>query len=353
MNSYDKSGMIARIDDFPNQIRAAWGLVMEAELGPIDPDDIAGVAVLGMGGSAIGGDLVAGLVAGDCQVPVIVHRNYDLPAWVNQTSLVIASSYSGGTEETLSGWKAAGQAGARRIAITTGGVLAESARNEGTDLITFDYKAQPRAALGYSFTLLLGLLHRLDLIHNPESELREALELLDQSAGEKAPSDSSFHNRARELSSSLEGTIPVILAAEHLEPVARRWTTQINENSKAWAFWNQYPELNHNMVVGLENPESIRQLAEKQGGSRLRVIHLESAHYHAQTKKRMTITREIMEKTGIAVESVHLEGARTRLDELLLMTWLGDYVSYELATAYQVDPTPVDVITDLKKQLEG
>jgi len=339
--------MLSRVDDFPNQIRDAWALVSEARLKAVDPDDITNVVVLGMGGSAIGGDLVAGLVSTDCAVPVIVHRNYGLPAWVNQTSLVIASSYSGGTEETLSGWDAAGRAGAHRVAVTTGGKLAKRARENGADVVTFDYDAQPRAALGYSFTLLLGLLHRLDLIQDPGPDLETALATLTSN-----PAGQRIGNLAKGLCEFLSNGLPVILAAEHLGPVARRWTTQINENSKAWAFWNQYPELNHNMVVGLENPEALVKAAGEKNGA-IRIIHLDSDHYHPQTRKRMEITREIMAKAGLKVETVEPGSNQTRLTELLLMTWIGDYVSLELSGTYNVDPTPVDVITELKKQLEG
>ena len=344
----DPSDMLGRISEFPRQIRDAWKLIQQPETPLPDSQGIRSVLVLGMGGSAIGGDLVAGLVAGQCRVPVSVHRDYGLPGWVDEHTLVVASSYSGGTEETLSGWDEAGRRGARRVAMTTGGELAERAQGQGEPLIRFDYKAQPRAALGYGFTLLLGLLARLGLV--PDTGLEKAVEALENA--DFLQSDPEEPGRPAELANWLKGGIPVILASAHLGAVARRWTTQINENSKAWAFWNEYPELNHNVVVGLENPESLRRATEGRDPGLLRVIHLESAEYHPQTRKRMEITRELMERAGFEVRTLRAEPAPGPLAEMLNLIWLGDLVSYRLAAAYATDPTPVDVITELKNRLK-
>ena len=291
-----------------------------------------------MGGSAIGGDLVAGLVASECNRPIAVQRDYTLPAWVSDKTLVIGSSYSGNTEETLSGWHQAGKRGAKRIAITTGGALGQSAAENNDPVIRFDFEAQPRAALGYSFTLLYGLLARIGLIESPADQLAAAVDDLTTNNPENAgPTEA--------LTKHLAHGIPVILAAEHLGPVARRWTTQINENSKSWAIWNEYPELNHNLIVGLDLPS---EAIEK---NLFRVIHLDSAHYHPQTRKRMDITRSQIEQAGIPIQTTRPKATQTRLTELLQTTWLGDFISFQLATRYKVDPTPVPQIEDLKKQL--
>ncbi len=321
-----------------NQIQSAWTLVKTIELALPSADTINNVIILGMGGSAIGGDLVAGLIASECKTPVIVHRNYDLPAWVNENSLVIGSSYSGNTEETLSGWHQAAKRGAKRIAITTGGTLAQSASDNNDPLIQFDYKAQPRAALGYSFTLLYGLLARIGLIASPSHTLAAAVKDLVENNPEGSKA-------TKALTKHLADGIPVILASEHLTPVARRWTTQINENSKSWAIWNDYPELNHNLIVGLDLPaEAIKK-------NLLRVIHLDSAHYHPQTRKRMDITQAQIEQAGIPIMTTRPQATRTRLTELLQTVNQGDVVSLALAKKYKVDPDPVPQIEALKAKL--
>jgi glucose/mannose-6-phosphate isomerase len=327
--------MLEKIHDFPAQIQSAWSLINGLELDLPPRESIDRVLVLGMGGSAIAGDLVAALAEGQSKVGLSVHRGYGLPAWVDQRTLVIASSFSGNTEETLSGWKRACQIDAPRFAITTGGELAQQADPSHT--IRFDYDAQPRAALGFSFTLLLALMARIGLILKPTDELAAAVKAL-KSAAEPSAS-------TKAMLKHVDDGIPVTLAAEHLAPVARRWSTQINENSKSWAFWNEYPELDHNLIVGLGFPKSI---VESKG---LRVIQLLSDHYHPQIKRRIQITGELMQAAGIPVFDYSLEKKASRLSEMLQMINKGDYLSYYLAEKYKVDPTPVPEIETLKARL--
>jgi len=330
--------MLETIQSFPAQIRAAWTLIKTLEIELPAADEIDSIVVLGMGGSAIGGDLVAALISSECKRPFLVQRDYGLPAWVGESTLVIGSSYSGNTEETLSGWNQAGKRGAKRIAITTGGTLAESCAEDGAQVILFDFAAQPRAALGYSFTLLYGLLARIGLIPSPADRLAAAVKALADNDPEKARSTQT-------LTRHITDGIPVILAAEHLGPVARRWTTQINENSKSWAVWNQYPELDHNLIAGLGQPSGLV------GAGALRVVQLHSGHYHRQTRRRIEITGELMKAAGIAVLDHTLDQRASPLGEVLQMVWQGDYLSYELAQRYKVDPTPVPEIETLKTRL--
>ena len=332
------TSMLEKIQQFPEQIQSAWSLIKAAELDLPERESIDRILVLGMGGSAIAGDLVAALAEEQCRVPMAVHRGYGLPAWVDRRTLVIGSSFSGNTEETLSGWKRAGQIDAPRIAITTGGDLAEQAESER--LVRFDYEAQPRAALGYSFTLLLALLARIGLFPNPADELAAAVKALKATEDEPTPA-------TKAMLKHVEGGIPVVLAAEHLTPVARRWSTQINENSKSWAFWNAYPELDHNLIVGLGHPKAAIE------NNSLRVVHLLSDHYHAQTKRRIEITTELMRDAGIPVLDHALEKKASRLNEMLQTIAKGDYLSYYLAKKYKTDPTPVPEIQTLKQRLSS
>lgn len=340
--SLDPAGMIDRINELPQQIRDAWqiveGLTLPAEFAP--PDQFHEVLVLGMGGSAIGADLAAGLVAPMARVPVWTHRGYDLPGWVDRETLVIASSYSGGTEETLGGWAEARARGARCLAITTGGALA--ARAEGAPLVTFNYTSQPRAALGYSLTLMLGVLWKLGLLGDPTSELENAVELLEAARREWQPGVPPEENLAKRLAAWFFNGLPVIFGAEHLTAVARRWTTQVNENSKAWALWAEMPELNHNIVVGFEHPRGIAEAA--------RVVHLLSASYNERLVARFEITGQLLDEAGVSWIPIAADG-ESRLAELLWTTYLGDFVTYYLAILYGVDPTPVEPIARLKQRL--
>jgi glucose/mannose-6-phosphate isomerase len=212
----DPGDMLGRINDFPRQIRDAWHQASRLSLPGDLGETVDQVVITGMGGSAIGGDLVAGLVADRCAVPVTVHRSYGVPAWVDRSTLVIASSYSGGTEETLSAWDAAGEAGARRIAVTTGGELGKRAVASDDPLLEFAYDAPPRAALGYSFTLILGILARLELIADPGRELEAGVALLESAGPTWQPDVPEDHNPAKQLARRFQNSLPVIFGADHL-----------------------------------------------------------------------------------------------------------------------------------------
>lgn len=345
MRGTDPDNMLARIQEFPQQVRDAWVNVSAWEAPTMLTRKIKKldeILVLGMGGSAIGADLVAGLVADELPLPLLVQRDYGLPGWVDKKTLVIASSYSGGTEETLSGWQAAREQGARRLAVTTGGTLGESARADETGLLTFEYESQPRAALGHSFTLMLGVLWKLGLLDDPTESVQAAATLLEEAQREWQPDVPQEHNWAKQLAAWWQGALPVIFGAQHLAVIARRWTTQINENSKSWALWAEMPELNHNIVVGLEHPALMQQ-----GG---RVALLRSEQYHPRNSARFDITSSLLDEAGVAWQNIPVRGA-DRLGELLWTNLLGDYASYYLAMLNGVDPTPVEPIVRLKGRL--
>lgn len=349
--------MLAAIQDFAVQLRGAWSLaeIWRSDLPAVA--DLDEVIITGMGGSAIGGDLVAGLAGPDVPVPITVHRSYGMPSRVGERTLVIASSYSGNTEETLSSWKAAHKAGAHTVAITTGGELADLARKSKTDLLLFEYPAEPRGALGYSFALILGVLSRIGLVSDGIGDLPDAVEAIRHAARDWDPEVDIQGNLAKQLADHCRGGVPAIFAAEHLAPVARRWTTQINENAKNWATWAEFPELNHNLVVGLAHPArriepEVGDGRGEDGASHMRVVNLRSAYYHRRIHQRQAITAELLDDTNTSRAEVVPPIAWDRLTELLWTTWLGDYVSYYLAQANGVDPTPVEVIHQLKRRLK-
>ncbi|MFQ6058425.1 MAG: bifunctional phosphoglucose/phosphomannose isomerase [Anaerolineae bacterium] len=337
----DPHEMLARIAELPRQCRDAWANVQALDL-PGNYARVDGIVIAGMGGSAIGGDLVRCLAEPECPVPILVSRDYTLPAFVGHETLFIASSYSGNTEETLSAFAQAHERGAKLLAITTGGRLARQAREWGVPLLTFSYQAQPRAALGYSFTLLLGILQKLDLISDKSADLEEAMAVMEALQGEIRETVPTAQNPAKQLAHKLYGHLPVVYGAGHLSEVARRWKTQFNENSKAWGVFDVLPELNHNTVVGYEFPAD---LADK-----VVVVMLVSSLDHPRTQVRFRVTGEILARRGVAYETVEARG-RSPLAHLLSTIHFGDYVSYYLALLYGVDPTPVEIIAYLKERL--
>jgi len=338
---YDPDGMLARIHEMPWQCRQAWQTALDFPL-PADYSQIDKVVILGMGGSAIGGDLVRSLVTAEARLPVIIHRDYGLPAFVDEKTLVIASSYSGNTEETLSAFEQALNLACPKLAITTGGRLREMAELKNVPVTVFDYKAQPRAALGFSFLPVLGFLQRLGFINDTSADVAETARVLEELSGKIDESVPQSRNPAKQLAEKLYGNLVVVYGAGFLAEVAHRWKTQVNENGKAWAFYEVFPELNHNATVGYEFP---RELADK-----IRVVFLESPALNRRVQLRYQVTGELLDRSGIMHESVDSEGS-SHLSQMMSLVLFGDYMSYYLALLYRVDPSPVKVIDYLKERL--
>lgn len=338
----DPDGMLARLKELPMQCRQAWQAVMSFEL-PADYKDVDKVVILGMGGSAIGGDLVKSLVQYEAKIPVIVHRDYGLPAFVDDRTLLIASSYSGNTEETLSGFEPALKTKVKKLAMTTGGKLQKMAEANNIPVFKIEYQAQPRAALGFSFLPTLGVLQKLGFLKDKSADVAETVQVLGKMSAkldEKSPLNT---NPAKKLAQRLYGCLPVIYGAGIAAEAAHRWKTQLNENGKAWAFYEVFPELNHNATVGYPLPKEI--------ASKIRVVLLRSPTFNERIKLRYDVTCELLKQAGVAYEFVDSEG-KSLLAQMMSLVMMGDFSSYYLAILYKVDPSPVKVISYLKEKLE-
>ena len=337
----DPDDMLRRIRELPDQCRDAWANARPLKL-PDSYKHVSNIVVLGMGGSAIGGDLVRTLVQDQCPVPIIVCREYDLPAYADKNSLVIGSSYSGGTEETRSAFAQAARKGCKLLAIATGGALIEDARAHKAPVLTYHYPSQPRGALGHSFVALLAVLHKLDLIADPYPDLCEAIDLMRALGPTLEPSAPKAQNPAKQLALKLYDHLSIFYGAGILSEVARRWKGQVNENAKAWAFYDIMPELDHNSVVGYELPKSLLP--------HLIVVSLEAPADHRRVALRQQVTRDLLQKSGVAVEMVRAQGT-SALAQMLWTIHLGDYTSYHLAGLNNADPTPIALINYLKQRL--
>jgi glucose/mannose-6-phosphate isomerase len=337
----DPDDMLGRIAELPQQCRDAWTNVQSLEL-PAEYRQVNRIVILGMGGSAIGGDLLRTLAEPECALPIAINRDYTMPAFVNAEALVIASSYSGNTEETLAAFEDAQKRGAALLAITTDGKLARQARELGVPLLTFSYKSQPRAALGYSLVSLIGVVQKLGFIGDKTAHLEEAITVMEALQEEIRETVPLAENRAKQLARRLDGHLPVVYGAGYLSEVAHRWKTQLNENAKAWSFFEQLPELNHNAVLGYQFP---RDLAKK-----IVVVMLTSSLDHPRHKARFQVTQEILARQGVAYETIEARGQRP-LAQMLSAIHFGDYVSFYLAMLYEVDPSPVKIINYLKERL--
>ena len=335
----DPGNMLDRIKELPQQIRDAWKIAQAATLPP-HFGDVRNITVLGMGGSAIGGEFAGALLLDELKVPLAVHRDYGLPAYVGRDSLVIASSFSGNTEETLSGLEEARKRGARIIGITTGGKVAEQAKTYGFPLITFDYKAQPRAALGYSLAMVLGVLAKLGFVKDAGAEIEQAL--ADLAKLEERVHEGAKTNDAKKLATQLYGKVPVAFGAGVMGVMARRVKDQWNENAKNWAAYDVMSELNHNAVVGFPHPPIARDA--------LVVLLLRSARDNARHQVRFEVTRELLDRANIPHHTLDFPGS-SMLSEVLQMVLFTDYVSFYVALLNGADPSPVKSIDYLKDRL--
>ena len=339
---YDPRGMRERIREMPVSCQQAWQMALDFNL-PASYSRVNKVAILGMGGSAIGGDLVSSLVASEARVPILLCRDYVLPAFVDARTLVIASSYSGMTEETISAFEQALATGSKKLVITTGGRLKDLAEGENIPVFSFSYKAQPRAALPFSFLPVLGFLQKLGFINDKSQDVAETIERmqkLSQKIDETAP---LLRNPAKQLARRLYGHLPLVYGAGILSEVAHRWKTQLNENSKAWAFHEIFPELNHNAVVGYQFPEEL--------AAEIVVVLLRSDYLPERIQLRYQVTSRLLEQAGVSYQFVDGEGSRP-LSQMMSLVLFGDYTSYYLAMLYRIDPSPVKAIDYLKEQLD-
>lgn len=301
------------------------------------------MVISGLGGSAIGGDIVRTLAAGQAALPVVVNRDYNLPAYVNSNTLFVAVSYSGNTEETLSAYQQAREKEAAIVCLTSGGKLAQMADSDGYPVIRVPGNLVPRAATGYLFAPLALFLEEIGLIKNVRGGIEEAIQVLEEQRQMLTPEVSSPDNPARQLAEQLKGCIPVIWGSSGLtEAAALRWKAQINENAKSPAYYNLFPELNHNEIVGFEVPEELL--------TRLAVVILRDQGDHPQVQKRMAITRQIIENRVQKVVEVSSQG-QSFLARFYSLVYLGDYTSVYLAHEYGINPTPVQVIDYLKAEL--
>ncbi len=335
----DPEGMLARIKELPTQVRDAWAIAGRAQIPP-SYSDVRNIVVSGMGGSAIGGDLAAAILAGELRVPMHVHRDYGLPAYVGRDSLVVASSYSGGTEETLSAFEEARKRGARIVAITTGGHLQDLASAAGVPVVTFSYKARPRATLGYSLTLVLGVLSKMGLARDMSADVEEAL--ADVGKLQERVHEGARTNDAKKLAAAIAGKVVFVYGAGVMGVMARRVKGQWNENAKNWSAFDVLPELDHNAVVGFPHPAIAKQA--------LAVLILRSSHDLGRHRVRWEVTKELLDQAGIEHHSLELPG-RTALSEVLQMTYMTDHVSFYVALLNGADPSPNTSIDFLKDRL--
>jgi glucose/mannose-6-phosphate isomerase len=339
----DPEDMIGHINGLPDQLAAAWKLGNKLDLPKWR--SIKQVVVAGMGGSAIGSDLLAAYAEPSLKASWTTHRDYGLPAWATGSeTLVICSSHSGNTEETLAAFAAANAAGCRILAISTGGTLAKEAKKAKVPVWLFKHTGQPRTAVGFSFGLLLAAAYKLKLIPDPAAELKDAVEAMKEQQRDLLPEVLDTANSSKRMGGQFMGRWITIYGAGIMAPVARRWKTQLNENSKVAASFEIIPEADHNTLQGVMQPEP-------QFGATMSIF-LRAAHNDARNERRAELTRMAIMLEGQNTDTITALG-ESRLANMWTALHYGDYASYYLAIAYGLDPTPVPMLADLKDKMKA
>jgi glucose/mannose-6-phosphate isomerase len=344
----DTLGFLTAVDGLPEQLASAHetsAMALDQVTLPA-PTDIDNIAVLGMGGSGIAGDVLRA-VASSLPVPVVVLKQIRTPAFVGPRTLAFAVSYSGTTEETVAMTTGALDAGAHVVAVTAGGELATLARQRGAILLPCaDGYVMPRAALGALIAPLFVTLFRLGIFPSAHALLVEAQGQLKRRRDQCQPDVAIPTNPARELARRIGRSVPLIYGGGALGGVAAyRWKCDVNENAKAPAFCATYPELDHNEICGWgQHGDVTRQL--------LTLVSLRHGFEDRRLTTRIDTTTELIEEAVLQVLEVQAAG-EGRLAQLLDLMYLGDWVSYYLALDNDVDPGPIDAIAQLKAALVG
>ncbi len=342
MYSSDKSGFKNILLSFYKQIQESEPIFKQTQINLVK-ERIQNILYLGMGGSAIAGDLLYDVLFDDLHVPLDVVRGYIPPGYCNARTLVLVSSYSGNTEETLSSMEKVRRSGAQIVAITSGGKLAHIAAEEGWPILSLPQGLPPRQSLGYLFFPIYHLLGHLQLIDHYQKDLHSLTKFIkDKSKRNEYP-----HGGGKILSLNLAHTIqnkiPVFYStAPYLRTVSRRWQNQMHENAKSLAFANVLPEMNHNEIVGWE--------LESEWLKGLIAIFLENEDPHPRIKKRIELSQKIIKNRGVQVVKIYSSG-KTRLEKVFSLIVLGDWVSYYLAMSYKKDPIQIANIDYLKGEL--
>lgn len=331
----DSQAMLEKIQALPIQLQAGWQSASSQTL-RIFPEQVETILIAGMGGSGLPGKLAQELLVDSCALPIVLWADYQLPHWVNSRTLVIAISYSGNTEETISALKTAKERQAQILVISSGGKIQELATQFNAQFFLVDYNALPRASLGYQYAILLAILTKLGHLKLNDDSFHQVINEL-----EKVIQPKLFFEKAEEIVLSLNNKVPVIFSFPPLTAVAKRWANQFNENSKTFAVAIDLPEACHNLIAGLDFA-----ITEK-----LMIFSLESRYAFSRNIARGKVVRKVIEEKHIPIIPVTVNSGSV-LSEQLLLIYFGDLLSYYLSGVNGIDPTPIETIVHLKQELD-
>lgn len=293
------------------------------------------IIICGMGGSAYGGHVVISLFKKELKIPVYVNNDYNLPAFADKDSLIILTSYSGSTEETLSCLEESIQKNCKIIGLTSGGKLSEALKNKNVFVFEskFNPSNQPRLGTGYIVLGTVAILNRLGFLNIQENDIKNAIDNLKNNK-------EKIKEKAKEISKELQDFIPVIFAAEFLEGNSHIIRNQFNETAKSFSSFHVLPELNHHLMEGLQNPKN----------GKLKILFINSNLYSDKIRKRITLTKEVVSKNGVPYLEFEAIG-ETKISQALNILSFGGYLTLYLSLLYGLDPSLIPWVDYFKANL--
>jgi glucose/mannose-6-phosphate isomerase len=342
ISEIDKSDMISKVESFPEQIKESKEIVDSSELDSFFKID--NIIISGMGGSAISGDIIQSLLRDRLEIPIYINRQYDLPKWANKNTLLISQSYSGNTEETLSAFKHGFQKRCKIIGISSGGKLKEFCEKRNISHINIPTDFPPRAATGYMLFSCLYAMKKIRIIKmDLESEINETISIIEEFRNHNKKEISEKDNISKQFAKKLSNKIPQVYGFDFLSPIAKRWCTQFNENSKIICRYDEVSECNHNDIVGWSmNPEDTNKFTC--------ILFRDTETESVYMSKRLDFMKKLYESVAANVFEIHTKGKK-RLSKMMYIMYLGDFISCYLAIIRKIDPTPVSIIKQLKDEL--
>lgn len=335
IKKYDTQNQFEVLKNTHKQVSEAW--ITKVDVSAIKNKNFSSIVFCGLGGSAISGDLLCDYLSDEMKLPFTVVRSYNLPSFVNEKTLVIISSYSGNTEETISCFEQALKKKSSIVAITSGGRIGEIAATNKIPVIKLQPGFQPRYALGQGFFALLKLVHELGF-----SDENKNVEKIIKLWKNKAAEFSTENNLALNIAVDLIGFVPVIYSSEFLSSTGYRFKCQLNENSKLHAFGNVIPEMNHNEIIGWES------FKEKQFNSK--VIYLIDQDFHPQNLKRFEILRKILNEQKVEVLTIKSNGKDKKV-RIMDLIFTCDWITFYASVLRGFDPSEIDFIHRMKQRL--
>lgn len=345
LEKLDKHNVYGSVIALADQVSDAWDQVSQLKVN-VDAAKVRNIVVAAMGGSALGPEVIKRAFKNQLRVPLEIVNDYTLPEYVNEYSLVILSSYSGTTEETLAAAEEAQRRGAQILVITTGGDLGKFIDEKGFSgykiTPTHNPSNQPRMAVGYSVFGIIALLSKAGLLSLSESDVNMVIAAIRRVSDELKIEVSQEENQAKQLAFHMLQRIPVLIAAEHIEGAVHVFQNQLNENAKCYAEYRILPELNHHLMEGLKHPEDLdRSLFFVLFGSNL---------YHKRTQKRVRVTQEVIEQAGADTIDIQLDNT-SRLEQVFEVITFGAFTNFYLAMLEGIDPAPIETVDFFKAEM--